>query len=156
MSHDYSEEKLVQDSACDVLQNKLGWKVAYAHNLEQLGVDGTFGRTSYKEVLLTREIRKVLKQLNPWINDQQIVEAITRLTRRISTASLIQINEEKYNYLRDGIPVTVKRPDGRTEIKKAAIIDLFFSNSKYIFTSLFSLSKKILFSKSLSLIIAPS
>ena len=127
MSHDYSEEKLVQDSACDVLQNKLGWKVAYAYNLEQLGVDGTFGRTSYKDVLLTREIRKVLKRLNPWINDQQIVEVITRLTRRISTASLIQINEEKYNYLCDGIPVTVKHPDGRTEIKKAAIID--FNNA---------------------------
>lgn len=128
MSHDYSEEKLVQDSACDVLQNKLGWKVAYAYNTEQLGVDGTFGRTSYKEVLLTREIRKVLKRLNPWINEQQIIEAITKLTRRISTASLIQINEEKYNYLRDGIPVTVKRPDGRTEIKKAAIID--FNNAR--------------------------
>ena len=127
MSHDYSEEKLVQDSACDVLQNKLGWKVAYAYNSEQLGVDGTFGRTSYKEVLLTREIRKVLKRLNPWINEQQIIEAITKLTRRISTASLIQINEEKYNYLRDGIPVTVKRSDGRTEIKKAAIID--FNNA---------------------------
>lgn len=127
MSHDYSEEKLVQDSACDVLQNKLGWKVAYAYNSEQLGVDGTFGRTSYKEVLLTREIRKVLKRLNPWINEQQIIEAITKLTRRISTASLIQINEEKYNYLRDGIPVTVKRPDGRTEIKKATIID--FNNA---------------------------
>ena len=127
MSHDYSEEKLVQDSACDVLQNKLGWKVAYAYNTEQLGVDGTFGRTSYKEVLLIREIRKVLKRLNPWINEQQIIEAITKLTRRISTASLIQINEEKYNYLRDGIPVTVKRPDGRTEIKKAAIID--FNNA---------------------------
>lgn len=127
MSHDYSEEKLVQDSACDVLQNKLGWKVAYAYNLEQLGVDGTFGRTSYKEVLLTKEIRKILKRLNPWINEQQIIEAITKLTRRISTASLIQINEEKYNYLRDGIPVTAKRPDGRTEIKKAAIID--FNNA---------------------------
>ena len=127
MSHDYSEEKLVQDSACDVLQNKLGWKVAYAYNFEQLGVGGTFGRTSYKEVLLTREIRKVLKRLNPWINEQQIIEAITKLTRRISTASLLQINEEKYNYLRDGIPVTVKRPDGRTEIKKAAIID--FNNA---------------------------
>ena len=127
MSHDYSEKKLVQDSACDVLQNKLGWKVVYAYKSEKLGVDGTFGRTSYKEVLLTRYIHEALKRLNPWINEQQIVEAISKLTRRISTASLIQINEEKYNYLRDGIPVTVKRPDGRTEIKKAAIID--FNNA---------------------------
>ena len=127
MSHDYSEEKLVQDSACDVLQNKLEWRVVYAYKSEKLGVDGTFGRTSYKEVLLTRYIREALKRLNPWMNEQQIIEAITKLTRRISTASLLQINEEKYNYLRDGIPVTVKRPDGRTEIKKAAIID--FNNA---------------------------
>ena len=89
MSHDYSEEKLVQDSACDVLQNKLGWKVAYAYNLEQLGIDGTFGRASYKEVLLTREIRKVLKRLNPWINEQQIIEAITKLTRRTKRNTII-------------------------------------------------------------------
>ena len=127
MSHDYSEKKLVQDSACDVLQNKLGWKVVYAYKSEKLGVDGTFGRTSYKEVLLTRYIHEALKRLNPWINEQQIVEAISKLTRRISTASLLQINEEKYNYLRDGIPVTVKRLDGRTEIKKAVIID--FNNA---------------------------
>ena len=77
---------------------------------------------------MTREIRKGLKRLNPWINEQQIIEAISKLTRRMSTASLIQINEEKYNYLRDGIPVTVKRPDGRAEIKKAAIID--FKNAQ--------------------------
>lgn len=77
--------------------------------------------------MLTRYIREAFKRLNPWINEQQIVEAITKLTRRISTASLIQINEEKYNYLRDGIPVTVKRPDGRTEAKKAVIID--FNNA---------------------------
>ena len=76
---------------------------------------------------MTRYIHEALKRLNPWINEQQIVEAISKLTRRISTASLLQINEEKYNYLRDGIPVTVKRLDGRTEIKKAVIID--FNNA---------------------------
>ncbi|MBQ9720932.1 MAG: type I restriction endonuclease subunit R, partial [Oscillospiraceae bacterium] len=53
----------------------------------------------------------------------QITEAIGTLEQRLSTASLMQINEEKYFLLRDGIPVTVRRPDGRTEPKRAMVID---------------------------------
>ena len=45
------------------------------------------------------------------------------MENRLSTASLLQINEEKYCMIRDGIPVTVKRPDGKTESRKAAVID---------------------------------
>ena len=44
MSYDYSENKLVQDSAGNLLRDELGWEVAYAYNTEKLGVDGTFGR----------------------------------------------------------------------------------------------------------------
>ena len=45
------------------------------------------------------------------------------MEQHLSTASLIQINEEKYALIRDGIPVTVKRPDGKTAEKRARIID---------------------------------
>lgn len=41
----------------------------------------------------------------------------------MSTSSLLQINEEKYFLIRDGIPVTVKKPNGQTETKKATVID---------------------------------
>ena len=45
------------------------------------------------------------------------------LEHRLSTASLLQINKEKYFLMRDSIPVTVKKPNGRTETKYAAVID---------------------------------
>jgi len=35
----------------------------------------------------------------------------------------MQINEEKYGYIRDGIPVTVKKPDGTIDEKKVMVID---------------------------------
>ena len=35
----------------------------------------------------------------------------------------MQINEEKYAYIKDGIPVTAKRADGTTEEKRAPVID---------------------------------
>ena len=50
MSYDYSENILVQESAGHLLQNELGWEVAFAYNTEKLGEDGTFGRKSYKEI----------------------------------------------------------------------------------------------------------
>lgn len=67
MSYDYSENILVQESAGHLLQNELGWEVAFAYNTEVLGKDGTFGRTSYHEILLTRYFREALLRLNPWI-----------------------------------------------------------------------------------------
>ena len=123
MSYDYSENILVQESSGHLLQNELGWEVAFAYNTEKLGEDGTFGRKSYKEILLTRYFREALLRLNPWITPAQIDEAQRKLEHRLSTASLLQINEEKYFLIRDGIPVTVKKPGGKTEEKRAAVID---------------------------------
>lgn len=64
-----------------------------------------------------------MKKLNPWINDSQITEAQKSLENRLSISSLLQVNEEKYFLLRDGIPVTVKKLNGKTEIKKAMVFD---------------------------------
>ena len=131
MSYDYSENILVQESAGDLLQNELGWDVKFAYNTEVLGENGTFGRKSYKEILLVRYFRDALKKLNPWITDSQILEAQTVFEKRLSTSSLLQINEEKYYLIRDGIPVTVKHPDGRIESKKAAVIDFQNPENNY-------------------------
>lgn len=131
MSYDYSENILVQESAGNLLRDELQWDVKFAYNTEVLGDDGTFGRKSYKEILLVRYFRAALKKLNPWITKAQILEAQSVLERRLSTASLLQVNEEKYFLIRDGIPVTVKRPDGKTETKKAAVIDFLHPENNY-------------------------
>lgn len=123
MSYDYSENILVQKSASHLLEQELGWEVVLAYNTEKLGKDGTFGRTSYREILLTRYFRQALQKLNPWITPIQLDEAQKKMESHLSTASLMQINEEKYTLIRDGIPVTVKRPGGKTEEKNAMVID---------------------------------
>ena len=123
MSYDYSENILVQKSAGDLLRDELGWDVQFAYNTELLGKNGTFGRTSYHEILLSRYFQNALRRLNPWMTDSQLSEAQKTLENRLSTASLLQVNEEKYFLLRDGIPVTVKKPNGQPETKRAAVID---------------------------------
>ena len=131
MSYDYSENILVQESAGNLLRDELGWDVQFAYNTEVLGKNGTFGRESYKDILLTRYFREALKKYNPWINENQIIEAQQVLEKRLSTSSLLQVNEEKYFLIRDGIPVTVKKPNGQTETKKAAVIDFQNPSNNY-------------------------
>ena len=131
MSYDYSENILVQESAGNLLRDELGWDVQFAHSSETLGENGTFGRKSYKEILLTRFLVEALKKFNPWINDAQITEAIKILENRLSTSSLLQVNEEKYHLIRDGIPVTIKKPNGETQVKKAMVIDFLKPENNY-------------------------
>ena len=131
MSYEYSENILVQESAGNLLHDELGWDVHFAYNTEVLGKNGSFGRESYKDILLTRYFYEALRKFNPWINENQIREAQELLEKRLSTSSLLQVNEEKYFLIRDGIPVTVKKPNGQTETKKAIVIDFNNPDSNY-------------------------
>ena len=123
MSEEYSEDKLVQESAATLLHDELGWDTVYAYDTEIMGEDGTLGRKENTEVLLFRYFRRALKKFNPWMTAPMIDEAEKTLLSRISTDSLLQTNEKKYRLIRDGIPVTVKKPDGSTEEKRALVID---------------------------------
>ena len=123
MSKDYSEDQLIQKSAADLLENELGWTSVMAWDAEVLGETGTLGRKSYHEVLLVRHFCKALKALNPWMTEKQLAEAVERMTERMSSQTLIQINEEKYQYIKDGIPVTRTKPNGETEEVRAKVID---------------------------------
>ncbi|MBD5358297.1 MAG: type I restriction endonuclease subunit R [Bacteroides sp.] len=122
MSYDYSENILVQESAGHLLED-LGWRVEFAYNTEVLGENGSFGRKSYKDILLVRYLKEALTKFNPWMTPALVEDALKTFEQHLSTASLMQINEEKYGYIRDGIPVKVKKPNGQIEEKKAAVID---------------------------------
>jgi len=123
MPKDYSEDQLIQKSTADFLEKELGWKSVYAFDQETLGGNGTLGRNSYHEVLLTRNFSKALKALNPWLNEKQLQECVERMTEHMSSQTLMQINEQKYQLIRDGIAVTRTKPNGETEEVKAKVID---------------------------------
>lgn len=123
MSWEYSENILVQNSAGNVLQNKLGWEVVLAYDKEQLGENGTLGRKSYKEIVLTRYLRKALFDNNEWMTEEYADSAVKTLLAYTASATLMQINEEKYSMLRDGIPVQIKKTDATFETRYAAVFN---------------------------------
>ena len=123
MSKEFSEDKLIQASAAELLEKELGWTSVYAFDKEMLGVNGTLGRTSYHEVLLIGRFCKALKTLNPWLTDKQLQECVERMTEYMSSQTLMQINEQKYRLIRDGIPVTRTKLNGEAEEVRARVID---------------------------------
>lgn len=123
MSWEYSENILVQKSAGKVLQDKLGWEVVFAYNEEKLGESGTLGRKSYKEIVLTRYLCKALFENNDWMTEDYASSAVKTLCAYTASATLMQINEEKYSLLRDGIPVQIKKTDGSFEIRNAKVFN---------------------------------
>ncbi len=76
MAKDYSEDQLIQKSTAELLENELGRKSVYAFDNEVLGEQGSLGRKTQSEVVLTRHLRMALKRLNPWMMDKQMTEAV--------------------------------------------------------------------------------
>ena len=123
MSYEYSENILVQESAGNLMRDELGWEVVFAYNQEVLGTDGTIGRRSYRDVVLTRYFIAALRRLNPWISEKQIDEALTQFLSYSTTNTLMQINEAKFEMIRDGIKVTDARPGSEDGTITARLID---------------------------------
>jgi type I restriction enzyme, R subunit len=51
-----SEDRLVQATFAEHLEEVLGWDSVYAWNDETFGPDGTLGRADAREVVLTRHL----------------------------------------------------------------------------------------------------
>ncbi|MCH4184480.1 MAG: type I restriction endonuclease subunit R [Eggerthellaceae bacterium] len=124
MVNRYSEEEAVQKPAGELLKQKLHWDdVIFCFDNEVLGLDGTLGRESERDVLLKRDLEYALIELNEHLELQECQQAIKVLESTLATDSLLQINEKKYEMLRNGIPVEHVNLDGTKETVRAQVFD---------------------------------
>ena len=123
MSAEYSEDKLVQQTTSDYFENELKWRFAYAYNRETYGTNGTLGRKDQTETILTRYLRQAIEQLNPNHPSTAYDDAIKRLIETTSSQTLLQINQDKYKLIRDGIRVSYKNDKGELKEPLLKVID---------------------------------
>ena len=118
-----SEDRLVQKTFANHLEEVLGWESVYAWNDETFGRDGTLGRAAPREVVLTRDLRAALVRLNSQLPAAAITEAVQKLTRHDFSRSLLQHNQEFYRYIRDGVPLSYRDANGQLRHAQARVID---------------------------------
>ena len=122
MSYEYSEDALIEQATQDVLE-ELGWKVVTAWTKETFGQEGLLGRENKSEVILKRYVIQALAKLNPDLPFSVYEQAYEVLSQKIADKTLGSINKEKYDLLKNGIPVSYTSNEGELVKKKLKVFD---------------------------------
>lgn len=107
-----NEDTLVQQTTADYLRDALGWRSEYAYNTEVLGSEGSFGRRSEQDVVLTRILGEKLMALNPGLPEVAYRDALRQIVEVGPGLRGMAANRKKYEMLRDGVQVKFLKPDG--------------------------------------------
>lgn len=103
---------------------ELGWTPVDAFT-ESPGSQGTLGRDSQHDVVLTHRLRFAMRKLNPEdVPDASIDEAITTLTKDRSVMDRVRGNREVYDLLRDGYRAEWTDVNGDKRIETLRYLDL--------------------------------
>nr|WP_272499308.1 type I restriction endonuclease subunit R [Gordonia hongkongensis] len=106
------------------LLGELGWTPIDAFH-EILGSDGTLGRHSQHDVILTHRLRFALRKLNSEdVPDLAFDEAIVALTKDRSVMDRARANQEVYDLLRDGYQAEWVDDNGDRQIETVRYVDL--------------------------------
>ena len=125
--NDFTEDQLVQKTMAEYLEVEHGWRVAMAWNKEVFGPEGTLGRKSDKDVVLTRYLSETLLRLNPGLPEDAYVQALREITDIFGSQSLLHINQDKYALIRDGVRVKF-RQNGEQRMERLRVFD--FDNAE--------------------------
>ncbi|UWQ44196.1 type I restriction endonuclease subunit R [Leisingera aquaemixtae] len=120
--NDFTEDLLVQKTMADYLAEEHGWRSVMAWNSETFGPEGTLGRKSDKDVILTRYLSEALVTLNPGLPDDAYEQALRQITDVFGSQSLLRINQEKYALIRDGVQVKF-RQNGEAKVAHLRVFD---------------------------------
>ncbi|WP_417239155.1 type I restriction endonuclease subunit R [Celeribacter halophilus] len=118
----FTEDLLVQRTMADYLAEEHGWRSVMAWNKETFGPEGTLGRKSDKDVILTRYLSDALVTLNPGLPDEAYKQALREITDVFGSQSLLRINQEKYELIRDGVQVKF-RQNGEQRVEHLRVFD---------------------------------
>jgi len=104
MVRDSKELLEVEDPIVEVLTKQLGWIEIDSRKADEL-------RPSLKEPIMTKLLKKKIKDLNSWISDENINRVIRSITS-VSATSVLEANEMIQAMLEKGTTVRQDKGDG--------------------------------------------
>src|SRR5690606_31371516 len=116
-----SEDGIVEKPALALLQ-ELGWQHVDLHG-EQPEPDNPTGRTSFQQAHFPAYLKAALRKLNPALPAEALSQAEAELTRDRSAMLPVAANREVLALIRNGVPVQVRRDDGKFDDLLVRVID---------------------------------
>ena len=103
-TQDWNEIHLSEDPAVELLK-AMGYAFAPCEELDA-------ERGSLKEVVLVSRLEKKLKEINPWLSDENLKKTVRSITT-VPATSLIEANEKVYTSIVHGISIEQDIGDGQ-------------------------------------------
>lgn len=116
-----SEDGIVEKPALALLR-ELGWQHVDLHG-EQPGPANPTGRTSFQQAYFPAFLKAALRKLNPALPAEALNAAEAELTRDRSAMLPVAANREVLSLIRSGVPVQVRRDDGKFDDLLVRVID---------------------------------
>jgi type I restriction enzyme R subunit len=118
----FSEDALVEQPAIELLK-EMRWEHLNCYH-ETFGPDGTLGRETTQEVVLTRRLLPAIRRLNPRLPAEAVKLAVEELLRDRSAMTPAAANREVYALLKNGVKVTFNDPrHGGQTVERVKVID---------------------------------
>lgn len=105
----YTEDVLVEQPAINLFSD-IGWQTLDCYS-ETFGEDGLLGRETRADVILVRELREALTDINPDCTANEITLAVDEVIRDRSAMSDMAANEACYKLLKGGAKVKADADD---------------------------------------------
>jgi type I restriction enzyme R subunit len=115
------EDDGVERPALALLQ-KLGWQHVDLYG-EVAGPTNPTGRTSFQQAFLPARLKAALRKLNPSLPAGALTQAEAEITRDRSAMLTVAANREVLALIRNGVPVQVRRDDGKFDDLLVRVID---------------------------------
>lgn len=119
----HNEDTLVQQPTAEYLHQVLHWDESINAMKEVLGKEGTLGRTSEREVILTRYLGERLMALNPHLPMEAYQDALRIVTETSSSSTLLATNQEKDHLHKNGVEVSFRNDKGERIKKRLRLFD---------------------------------
>lgn len=118
-----TEDTLVQQVTADYLLNNLQWHESVMGLNEKFGKEGSLGRNSERDPILTRYLGEKLIELNPGLPDFVYQEALRKVTEIPASTNIVAINKEKYALHKNGVEVSFLNDKGERVKKRLRLFD---------------------------------
>ena len=110
--HYIDEKTFVEDPFLDQLEG-LGWQVLRLKSpSEGVQYAEESWRENFSQVIIKPKLVEALKEINPWLQDDQVEEAIRKLTT-YSAGNLLENNKNVLEMLLSNISITENRKTGQ-------------------------------------------
>lgn len=99
----YTENAFNEQPAIKLFAD-LGWQTQDCY-AETFGEQGLLGREARSDVVLVRELRQALQNINPGCTDEEIAQVLDEVCRDYSSMSAVEANKHCYGLIKHGVQV---------------------------------------------------